>query len=426
MPRKTWPKPLKNWEQAHNWLLSLEKRKKSAYGTEQIRAFLKLQGNPQDSYKVIHVGGTSGKGSACQMLAAILKQAGYKTGMTISPYLVDPLEKMQINQRKISKNSFVKLVKDYRDEIIEYELSYFEAYIALTLIYFAQQKVDYAVVEVGMGGRLDATNVFNDPELAIITNIGLDHTHHLGNTKQKIAREKAAIIKDPKKAITGSRLIKNAKYIRVRDAHVHPTLRTNLLGEFQKENALLASVAAKRVGIKHKHIKAGLLKVKNPGRFEIIKKRPLVIMDGAHNPDKMKALVKSLLSKPFDTFFADAKNTQGFSHKSKTLSDFSEGKIVSKSLKNKKNKKYLIIAIKEKKDYKKMLKIITPLFDEIILTTFDKGINPRKLKAGLDKNQKTRIMYQNTEAYAQTLKKLCADDLLVITGSLYLLGDIKK
>ncbi len=214
-----------------------------------------------------------------------------------------------------------------------------------------------------MGGRLDATNVFTDPELVIITNVELDHTQQLGNTVAKIRKEKEAIIKNKKRVIKGKSLNKDEDFI--------------------KHNEELATKAAKFLGIKNKDIKEGLKKTKNPGRFEILKKRPLVIRDGAHNPDKIKGLVNVLPQ-------------------------------VS-------GEKYLLMSIKDSKDYKGMLKIITPEFDEVIFTSFSKSYNPKLLQKEV---KNSLIIKDPKKAYQQALKQLKSNDLLVVTGSLYLLGEI--
>ena len=391
MPPKNSLKLLKTFKSAHNWLLNLDKLRPPVYSPDKIRAFLQSIGNPQNKYKVVHVGGTSGKGSVCAMLSAILIAAGYKVGLTVSPYLFSPCEKIQINGQHIPESDFIKLVNKFKLEIIKYGLTYFESFIALTLIYFQQQKVNYAVVEVGMGGRLDATNIFSNPVLVIITNIGLDHTDRLGDTKQKIAKEKAAIIKDSRKAITGSKLIKQAKYIDVRNARVRSQqVKTNLLGEFQTQNAVLATAAARRLKIPDKYIKQGLMYVKHPGRFEIIKKQPLIIRDGAHNPDKMRAFASSLKS------FLPPRINSGV-------------------------KKYLLVAIKSTKDYKTILKIITPQFDEIVFTSFDKSHDPKILQAFVPQ---AKVIAQPKKAYKYILNQLQKNDILVVTGSLYLMGEI--
>jgi dihydrofolate synthase/folylpolyglutamate synthase len=388
MPHKNWQKSFSNLKEAHNFLLNLDKQKKRQYNTDNILSFLFYNKNPQDSYKTIHVAGTSGKGSTCVMLSSILTTAGYKTGLTISPYLSDPLEKIQINNHKIADKAFIKLVNKYKKNLIEYKLSYFEAFMALIFLYFQEQKVDYAVIETGLGGRLDASNVLKNPSLSIITNIGLDHTDVLGKTKKKIAREKSAIIKN-KNAITGSHLIKNAKFI---DVKKHHQFKLKMLGEFQQENAEMAYQAAKFLKIPEKYIKRGLAKAELFGRFSIIKKNPLIIADGAHNPNKMQALIFSL----------------------KKIIDL-----------RRYNQRYLLIAIKHDKDYKNILKKIVPLFDNIFITTFSQGLKPEIIQKEIKKYHKKSIIIRNPKiAYNKILKKIHENDLFVITGSLYMIGDI--
>jgi len=415
MPQKSWPKLLKNLHQAHNFLLSLDKNRQKKYGVDNITAFLSFFHHPQDQYKTIHVAGTSGKGSTCAMISSILTCARYKTGLAVSPYLSNPLEKIQIDNKLISEKAFLKLVNKYKDKLLEFKLTYFEAFIALTFLFFHEQKVDYAVIETGLGGRLDATNVLSNPSLSIITNIGLDHTDILGQTKKLIAREKSAIIKN-KNAITGSRLIKNARFF---DVKKHHKFKLKMLGEFQQENAQMAWQAGKFLKIPEKYIKRGLEQAEFFGRFFIIKKKPLIIVDGAHNPDKMQAFVDSLLMKPFDTS-RQRRDTQGFLLKSKTLSS---PKGVSKSFKH--GKRYLLIAIKHNKDYKNILKKIVPLFDQIIITNFSQGLNPKIIQKEIAKYHTKSIIINNPQtAYKKILKKLKKEDLFVITGSLYMIGDV--
>ncbi|MBU0732246.1 bifunctional folylpolyglutamate synthase/dihydrofolate synthase [Patescibacteria group bacterium] len=404
MPARPLPRKLSNW------LSSLDANRTDHYSTDRIKEFLSSLGNPQDQFHSVHIAGTSGKGSTSTMLAKILEEAGYKTGLITSPYLVSPFEKIKINSRNISSHSFESLVKEYKQEIKKYKLTYFEVWIALAFIYFAKQKIDWAVVETGLGGRFDATNVLKS-DMVIITTIDYDHTDILGTTLPQIAREKQAIIKTSSIALSGSKLIKNAKYINTSDYRLLTTdlqitsfnykslknVQLSLLGEFQIKNAILAIEAAKILKIPEKNIYSGLIKAKHPGRFEIISRRPLIIMDGAHSPEKMKAFSSSLK------------------------------KIVleKKDFKN----KYLLFSLKYNKDYKKVIDNIVPLFDNIILTGFEKSIDLKTLKKYIGNNYPNKnviIIDDAIKSYKAIKRKLKLNDLLVITGSLYMIGDLKK
>lgn len=410
MLRKQLPQKSSSLEKAYKFLGGLDKNRDDHYTTARIKEFLNYLNNPQYNYKTIHIAGTSGKGSVAVMLAKILEEAGYKTGLITSPYLVTPLEKIKINSRNITENNLVKLVEKYKAEIKKYKLTYFEAFIALSFIYFADQKVDWAVVETGLGGRLDATNVLK-PEVAIITTIDFDHTDMLGKTLKQIASEKAAITKNAKQAITGSKLIKTAKYINTTNYKLktynlnltsfnyknYRNIKLNLLGEFQIKNAILAINAAKILKIPKKFIYSGLNNVRHAGRFEIISKKPLIIMDGAHNEEKMKAFSSSLK------------------------------KIILE--KNKYKNKYLLLSIKEDKDYKKILDNIIPEFDEIVVTSFWKSIELTKLTEYIKKkysDKKVSKIINSEKAYQKIEGNLTKSDLFVITGSLYLIGDLKN
>lgn len=411
MPRKSGRKSSNKFPQAHKFLISLDTNRLHGYRTDRIKAMLDKLGNPQNKYKTVHVAGTSGKGSLCQMLSHILRAAGKKTGLTLSPYLLSPSERIQINNRNITNKNFTKLIKKYKSLILEYELTYFEAYIALAFIHFAEQKVDYAVIETGLGGRLDATNVLHSPALAIVTTVGLDHIEMLGNTKRKIAREKQAIIKNERKAITGSKYIKKARYVETKDYELinldtsgaefiyqNKEYKLGMLGEFQVENAILAIEAARSLRIPRKYVLQGLLKAKHPGRFDVLSKKPLIIMDGAHNVDKMKAFVLSLL-KIIDLY--------------------------------KYEKKYLLIGLKKGKDSESIVKLICPFFDEIIVSKFQKPytVDPRSIAREVKKHTKVpvvKVENNSEQAYNKVVKRLKPNDLLIVTGSLYLIGDIYR
>ena len=208
----------KDYFEVRKWLESYipQTYTKKELGLGRIKYLLKLLDNPQDKFKSIHVAGTSGKGSTAFYISRLLKESKsqrVKVGLHLSPHLVDIRERLQINGKLVPMNRFIKLLNEIKPvvEVIqkskpELTPSYFEILVAASFLYFAQSKVDWAVVEVGLGGRLDATNVLN-PEVSVITNIGLDHTDILGKTIEEIAREKAGIIKSDKRQVTSDKLI---------------------------------------------------------------------------------------------------------------------------------------------------------------------------------------------------------------------------
>lgn len=306
-------------------------------GLERIAEFCRLIGNPQRNYFVIHVAGTNGKGSVSNMLAAVLQQAGYQTGLFTSPHLVDFRERIRVNGEMISKQKVVNFVDRYRSEMERLGLSFFEMTAAMAFDYFAQSDVEVAVVETGLGGRLDATNIVQ-PILSVITNVGLEHTEYLGDSLPKIAREKGGIIKKCTPIVVGE---KNANYnlvleeiagdlrseiiyadeaftlgecgfegdkqvvtmTRVRDGYPY-RLRLDLLGEYQRQN--LATVAAvldvlheatplsisRRAFVEGVRDVAGLTSFK--GRWQILGKSPLVVCDTAHNEHGITEVARQL------------------------------------------------------------------------------------------------------------------------------------
>ena len=287
-------------------------------GLERIHAILGLLNNPQDNAKIIHIAGTNGKGSVASTLANILKCAGYKTGLYTSPHLVEYTERIKINNREISKEDFGKYVSltcDLADKN-DIDLTEFEILTASAFKYFIDNNVEYIVLETGLGGRYDATNVCKNT-LAIITSISLDHTDRLGSTFEKIAYEKAGIIKDNSTVITSSNnngyntikqiaSEKNSKLINVdykiemiyKDGQNFAIIDNEqfefpLLGLYQKENLTLVIEAIKHLKIDKNALKDGLKTAKWNARLEYIKEKNILI-DGAHNPDSAKELKKSL------------------------------------------------------------------------------------------------------------------------------------
>ncbi|MBU0630190.1 MAG: bifunctional folylpolyglutamate synthase/dihydrofolate synthase [Candidatus Margulisbacteria bacterium] len=276
-------------------------------GLERITGLLTNLGNPQQKLQAIHVAGTNGKGSTCAMIAAILKELGYKVGLYTSPHLLRYNERFQINGREISEpdlSAGIAAVKKAAAGLPQ-KPTVFEVLTAVAFWYFAKKKVDFAVVEVGMGGRLDATNVIR-PLVSVITNVELEHTTVLGRTLAKIAVEKGGIIKPGVPVVTAESKAEALTVLThqaniggsslVQVGIVGAGFITNLLGEHQKRNAACAVAAVLLAGISadKKKIVAGLKKVRWPARFQVIRKKPLTIVDGAHNPAGVKTLVDTL------------------------------------------------------------------------------------------------------------------------------------
>nr|MBN2277549.1 bifunctional folylpolyglutamate synthase/dihydrofolate synthase [candidate division Zixibacteria bacterium] len=295
-------------------------------GLENIAGFLDRIGNPQNRFRSIHVAGTNGKGSTCAYIEAILRQAGYKTGIFTSPHLVDYRERIRIGGKQIDKKYVTDFVAKYRYVISRRHITFFEACTAMAFNYFADHKVDIAVVEVGLGGRLDATSTLT-PLLSIITDISYDHTNILGDTLTKIAYEKAGIIKPGIPILTGvmkaeplaeitrvsqergapllclkkNAFIENGQPFRFDYKFNDLTLKNlepSLAGNHQIRNAALAVAAADMLlpmgfNLRSRDIRIGLNKAVWPGRFQKLKRpgRPLIIMDVGHNPGGIKSLV---------------------------------------------------------------------------------------------------------------------------------------
>ena len=276
-----------------------------------ILAASKKLGTPHKEFKSIHVAGTNGKGSVSHMLASILQEAGYKVGLYSSPHLKDFRERIKINGEMITKKEVVVFVKKNKVMFEKMQLSFFEFTVAMAFDYFAKQKVDIAIIEVGLGGRLDSTNIIN-PELSIITNIGLDHTNLLGNTLEKIAIEKAGIIKENTPIIIGRKQKVTEQTFRniaqKNDAELiyvseKKSYKTDLEGIYQKENSNTCLTTIKLLQnmgwkVPESSIKKGLANtIKNTsllGRWQLISKSPDTICDIGHNEDGMKQICRQL------------------------------------------------------------------------------------------------------------------------------------
>lgn len=309
-------------------------------GLERIAEFCRSIGNPQRNYFVIHIAGTNGKGSVSNMLAAVLQQAGYQTGLFTSPHLTDFRERIRVNGEMISKQKVVNFVDRYKAEMERMQLSFFEMTTAMAFDFFAQSDVEVAVIETGLGGRLDATNIVQ-PILSIITNIGLEHTEYLGNSLPKIAREKGGIIKKCTPVVVGE---KNTNYHlvldeiaadmrseityaneafslgecgfadgkqvvtlnRTRDGYPY-RLRLDLLGEYQRHNLATVATAldilheSTPLSISRRAFVEGVREVTQltsfRGRWQVLSDKPLVVCDTAHNEHGITEVAKQLKSR---------------------------------------------------------------------------------------------------------------------------------
>ena len=283
---------------------------------DNILKFTTQLGNPEKKFKSIHVAGTNGKGSSSHMLASILQEAGYKVGLYTSPHLKDFRERIKINGKTIRKREVVNFIQKNNDFLEEKKLSFFEMTVGMAFDYFSKEKVDIAVIEVGLGGRLDSTNIIT-PEVSLITNIGMDHVDILGDSLDKVAIEKAGIIKKNVPVVISEYQIEIAKIFEDIAKSKHAEIifavqqeikiyKTGLLGKYQIRNikgVVTVLNVLKGFRIKQKHIKKGLKRVvKNTGllgRWQIIDNTPLVICDTAHNKEGITLVLEQLQNQKF-------------------------------------------------------------------------------------------------------------------------------
>lgn len=359
-------------------------------GLERISALLELLGNPQDKLKFIHVAGTNGKGSVCSIMASVLQEAGKSVGLYTSPHIFNYTERIKINGVEIAKEDFARLVFDICTlaENNNIHLTEFEILTAVMFKYFADKNVDVVVLETGLGGRYDATNVIKNNLCAVITHIDLDHTERLGNTKDKIAVEKAGIIKPNCPVVTceGYEALKdradscNSLFLMV--APFENTDNLSLKGTFQQENLSLALAAVRLVfpHIAENVIQEGLKKVKHPCRFQLIGEN--LIVDGSHNPNGAMALRESL-----DFYYPDKKR-----------------RFVFGCLRN--------------KNYKKMMEILFDKNDEIYFNHFS-----HQNSASFDELQQACSFDAKRFTSLSDLEKR-DDTLTIVCGSFYMLNEV--
>jgi len=408
----------------------------------RMRYLLRLLDDPHRRYHVLHVGGTSGKGSTCAMLAAILQAAGYRTGLHTTPYLQSPLEKIAVDGRPISPAAFADLVQRCKPAIEHMRTSplgppgYGEVWTSLPLAHFAAAGVDWAVVEVDMGGRYDPTNLV-EPVVAVITTVDYDHVVPLGRTLAEIAWHKAGIIKKGVPVVTGAsqpevlRVLHEeserqaAPLLRVgQDTHYAirrldqdggwfdfhgldetrwDNLHVSLLGAHQVANAAAAITALQaaqrysRLAIAEPAIREGLEQARFPGRLEIVQRDPLVVLDGAHNPEKMDKLRQALTSL------------------------FAYSRLI------------LVLGMIASKDFAGVISLIAPLADRLILTApwvpGKEPVDPAKIARYLhEQGVPATVTCESDPLQAVELALTTAgpDDLVCVTGSLYLLGQVRE
>lgn len=409
----------------------------SNYGLKRTFRLLELLGSPHEKIKLIHVAGTNGKGSTTAMVTKILRGLGYKVGMYTSPYLEEFEERIQINGENINKNTLVRLLEEVKiaiNKVIEEGYEHpteFEIITALMFLHFYNEKIDYGVIEVGLGGRLDSTNVLT-PKVSVIASISLDHMNILGDNLKDIAKEKAGIIKEgvpvilyPQKKEVEEVILKIAKennskvyLVKKEDGRlIHIdyeslyqnveiegykskyTIKLPLLGEHQILNLNVAlntiEVLCEQEQIKFdkKIVEKSLEDVKWIGRLEVLGKKPTIVIDGAHNIDGIKALRKNI-----EKYF-------------------------------KYNKIYLLLGILADKQVKEMIEEIAEIAEKIYALT------PHSERAELSEDLKNEILKYNSntiafesyeEAISSVLKEAKEEDLILISGSLYMIGDMRK
>lgn len=281
-----------------------------------IQKFVAHLGNPQKQFKSIHVAGTNGKGSSSHMLASVLQEAGYKVGLYTSPHLKDFRERIKIDGRPVSEKHVVDFIAENQAFFDRNRLSFFEMTVGMAFEIFAREKVDVAVVEVGLGGRLDSTNII-DPEVCLITNIGLDHTDMLGDTIEKIAFEKAGIIKESTPVVVSeyqegaaqvfkSLALKNKAPLVFADQDITEDYTTSLLGLYQSKNVkgVVAAIRAlKGLDIGEDQIRSGLQRVVENtglmGRWQQLGHKPTIICDTAHNKEGLALVVGQVLQQNY-------------------------------------------------------------------------------------------------------------------------------
>jgi len=414
------------YRESVSWLYGLQQFG-IKFGLSKTSNLLKAFGNPHTRQRYIHIAGTNGKGSVGALLESVLIKSGLRVGFYISPHLVSFTERFRVNREPIAKEEASRLIKELKDVIREEEPpTFFEFTTAMALIYFFRRQVDIGIIEVGMGGRLDATNIIT-PLVSVITNIGLDHREYLGNHVIAIAKEKAGIIKAGVDMATG---VTQPSVIRLFEAlakergspfwllghHVryrrkpssllgyyglkrrYGDLGIGLKGTFQFRNAALALLTLeilerKGFTISDEAIRSGLADPLWPGRLEVISSNPTIILDGAHNPSAMRALAWAIRH------------------------DFDFRNLI------------VVLGVLGDKDISNILKEILPLASKVIYTkaAYERAADPQILMEQGKRLGKTgEVCFPIPKAIDKARTIADTKDLILITGSLYTVGEAKS
>lgn len=416
-----------DYRQAVSYLFDLEKFG-IKLGLENITRFLDRIGNPHNRFPAIHVAGTNGKGSTAAILEALLTSAGFKVGLYTSPHLVDFRERIRIGKRPVEREYVAEFVRSKKDLIEEMPVTFFEVVSALAFSYFAEQGVNIAVCETGLGGRLDATNVLKT-EVSIVTNVDLEHTDHLGSSVSEIAREKAGIIKEGVPTVTASnnfevkRVLRNtcrkrkAPLVSIYDeaqwlvkevglkgsrldvftrSNKYVNLHLNLVGRHQLENAICALLAIEILQdngwrVPKRAVREGLAQVIWRGRLELLSERPMVLADVAHNPPAMK-IIKENLQELFP------------------------------------KKRFLVVlGILSDKNYVEMLNEVGRFAKVIYLTKpiTERAADPELLAREVSKQGSNfKVIPVVKEAYKYALSQARPGEVVLVTGSHYTVGEV--
>jgi dihydrofolate synthase/folylpolyglutamate synthase len=377
-------------------------------GLARIQRLLDRLGNPEKKFRSIHIAGTNGKGSTAAMIASILHEAGVRVGLYTSPHLNDFCERIRIAGEPISPDRVLHWGRIIR-EAEEEPLTFFELATAIAFLHFAEERVPLAVIETGLGGRLDATNVIT-PLISVITTVGLDHTSHLGNSIEEIAFEKAGIVKPGVPVVTGSLPPQAIEVVRevasarktaclVMTRTLHPALEVGLPGEHQRQNAMLAMAVALSleefggVPVPVEAVIRGLENVRWPGRLETVSESPWVLLDGAHNRPAMQV-----------------------------LREFLEEHLEGRRL-------IVLFGAMADKDLRGILSELAPIADRFVFTAprLKRAADPRKLsEIAASLGKEGAVFDRVDQAIPSILESLGSDEVWLITGSLFLVGEARR